>query len=149
MLFTYSMSMFKLLTSIYTEYEWLPWRFSRAPPGFWSDPLNQRKFMDWAAKELKINKLSDWHQVRCRDLDELGGKTLLKKHNYSVTKVLQDIYPEHDWLSWTYENNTMKAVQQNETIDFIEYAAKQLNIKELKDWENITAEVKNKGFYLY
>ena len=26
---------------------------------------NQRKFMDWAGKQLKLKDMSDWYQVSC------------------------------------------------------------------------------------
>jgi hypothetical protein len=52
-----------LLSKVYPEYEWLPWKFVKCPQNFWNDVKNQRQFMDWAAKELKVNELSDWYNV--------------------------------------------------------------------------------------
>ena len=52
-----------LLKVVYPEYEWLPWRFNRCPPEYWSDMGNQQKFMEWAGKELKIKEMNDWYKV--------------------------------------------------------------------------------------
>jgi hypothetical protein len=45
------------------EYEWLPWKFVRLQNNYWNDVNNQRKFLDWASKELKIKEMSDWYYV--------------------------------------------------------------------------------------
>ena len=63
LLLTYNGSLSKILSTIYPDYNWLPWQFTRSPHNFWGDVKNQRKFMDWAGKELKINEMSDWYKV--------------------------------------------------------------------------------------
>ena len=52
-----------LLSAAFPEYEWLPWKFNKCPRNFWDDLKNQRKFMDWAGKELGIKDMSDWYKV--------------------------------------------------------------------------------------
>ena len=61
-----SASVYKLVSSVYPEYEWLPWRFHKTPANYWTDVKNQRKFMDWAGKELGIKDMSDWYKVTTR-----------------------------------------------------------------------------------
>jgi hypothetical protein len=51
-----------LVSSIYPEYEWLPWRFAHAPKGYWNDVKNQRLFMDWAGKQLNYINKEDWYK---------------------------------------------------------------------------------------
>jgi hypothetical protein len=53
----------QLLSEAYPEYDWLPWKFSACPPKYWDDLKNQRKFMDWASKQLNITDMSDWYKV--------------------------------------------------------------------------------------
>jgi hypothetical protein len=52
-----------LLASVYPEYNWLPWKFSQCPKNFWDSIENQKKFVEWAAKELKINEKDNWYRV--------------------------------------------------------------------------------------
>ena len=59
----YSFSLSDLLSSVYPEYEWLPWKFYRLPRNYWVEVKNQHKFVEWAGKELKIEQLSDWFNV--------------------------------------------------------------------------------------
>ena len=56
-------SPFHILSSEYPEHDWHAWKFDIVPRNFWNDLSNQRKFMDWISKELKIDKLSDWYNV--------------------------------------------------------------------------------------
>ena len=55
-----------LLSTFFPEQEWLPWKFDKCPSNFWENVNNQRKFLDWAGKELKINEMSDWYNVSYR-----------------------------------------------------------------------------------
>ena len=56
-------SLFKLVSTFHPEFDWLPWKFNTCPRNFWDDLQNQRKFMEWAGKELKINEMKDWYNV--------------------------------------------------------------------------------------
>ena len=59
----YSQSMRKLLCALYPNYEWLPWRFPKVSSHYMEDIENQKKIVDWAGKELKIEQLSDWYKI--------------------------------------------------------------------------------------
>jgi hypothetical protein len=52
-----------ILTSVYPNYDWLMWRFERCPKDFWEKVENQRKFVNWAADQLKITNQSDWYSI--------------------------------------------------------------------------------------
>jgi hypothetical protein len=52
-----------LLAKVYPDYDWLPWKFAKCPHDFWDDPKNQRKFLEWAGKQLNIKEMNDWCQV--------------------------------------------------------------------------------------
>ena len=60
----YNWSTSQLLSSIYPHYDWLPWKFRVCPSSYWDDVNNQIKFVNWAGKELKINEMSDWYNVK-------------------------------------------------------------------------------------
>lgn len=61
---TYNGSVAQLLTSIYPNYNWIPWLFGRTAKHIWDDIDNQRKFMDYASKQLNLNKMEDWKKVK-------------------------------------------------------------------------------------
>jgi hypothetical protein len=59
----YNKSIVHFLSTFYPEQEWLPWKFEKIPYLYWDDILNQRKFMEWAAKQLNVKDLDDWCKV--------------------------------------------------------------------------------------
>jgi hypothetical protein len=62
----YNNSPYLLITSIFPEYNLLPWKFTVAPNNFWSNIDNQRKFMNWAGEQLKIKEPSDWYKITAK-----------------------------------------------------------------------------------
>lgn len=56
----YNSSPYQLLSSIYPEYDWLPWKF---PNTITTNTDNHKKFIEYAARELKIKEMNDWYHV--------------------------------------------------------------------------------------
>jgi hypothetical protein len=61
LLFIYHNSMCELLQSLHPEHKWQRWRFPFCPISFWLDKKNQREFLEWVGKELKINEFDQWY----------------------------------------------------------------------------------------
>ena len=59
----FNSSPIQFLTSVYPDFNWLPWKFERCPRNFWDDISNQLKFIHWAANDLKIKEMSDWYNI--------------------------------------------------------------------------------------
>jgi hypothetical protein len=59
----YNSSLSALVETVYTEYEWLPWKFTACPRNYWDEEDNQARFIAWATKELNVKELSDWYKV--------------------------------------------------------------------------------------
>ena len=57
-------SLFHILLTVYPEFEWLPWKFSFNQQRSWEDVEKQKEFIELAGKELKINELNDWYNVK-------------------------------------------------------------------------------------
>jgi hypothetical protein len=55
-----------LITSVFPEYNLLPWKFATIPRNFWSNVANQRKFFDWASEQLGIKEHTDWYKIRIK-----------------------------------------------------------------------------------
>ena len=53
-------SLASLLADVYTDYEWLPWKFPTVVRGFWANKDNHKKFVETVAKELKIKNMEMW-----------------------------------------------------------------------------------------
>lgn len=70
--------------------------------GFWEDVANQRKYLDWLARQLNIKDMDGWYKVTYKDMQTRKGSRLLQLYGYSVIKVLKAVYPEHDWHPWLF-----------------------------------------------
>ena len=100
----YNQSLIRILQGVYSDYDWLPWKFVTCSPMYFKKIENRRKFLEWAGKELGIKEIKDWENVtkevfsrkkRClyaKDIINLGGKRILSVN--SLPQLLQEIYPE-------------------------------------------------------
>jgi hypothetical protein len=151
----YNDSLALLLSTLYPEYDWLPWKFERAPRNYWEDENNQRKYVDWVSKELNIKKMEDWYKVSVKvsnylqiefqlekDFKDLGGSGLLQnRYNSSPSRLLSVVYPDYDWLPWKFSKSPKNLFNDISTKKkFLDWAGKELGIKDLRGWSSATTE---------
>jgi len=74
----YSKSLYDMLSSVFTEHKWDPWKFASAPKNCWTDISNCRAFLENFAKMHDIRKLEDWYRITSRDIIGGGGKYMWK-----------------------------------------------------------------------
>jgi hypothetical protein len=74
-----------VLSTLYPEHNWLPWKFDRVPNRFWEDQINQRKFIEWLSAELNITDNSQWSTVTTASV-ALNGGLFLDFHTYGIRK---------------------------------------------------------------
>ena len=72
----------------------------------------------------------------------MGGITLLQVN--SLPKLLLECFPQYEWLPWRFKY--YKCSQSYwENVDnqtkFLKWAGKELNIKEMNGWYNVTVQV--------
>jgi hypothetical protein len=75
-------------------------------------------------------------------LSSLGGQSLVLKYNGSPSLLLAAVYPEHDWLPWKFDKCPQKYWDNvNNKRKFMDWAATQLNVKEMNDWYSVSLKV--------
>ena len=52
-----------MITSIFPDYKWLPWKFNQIPKGYWNDESNIKEYMNWLSEKLNIKTMEDWYKV--------------------------------------------------------------------------------------
>ena len=69
----------------------------------------------------------------------------------SVMELLKQVYPEYNWLPWRFSSFSSSSLVTNHSKRryYVEWMAKQLSIKETKDWYTINAEVIDLIFSIY
>jgi hypothetical protein len=86
----YSGSLYSLLSTVYPEYNWLPWKLKQVSKGFWNNIANQRNFVDWAGSQLQIKEMSDWYEVYLRV-------------NFQANIVFISVGFNKYWWLWTFK----------------------------------------------
>src|SRR4051794_3721672 len=108
----------------------------RKPPGYWSEYLNQKKFLDQLGKQLGFHNRDSWYSITGNHLKKNGGGVLLEMFGNSPFKLLQSVYAEHDWVSWKFDKVPNGAWDniRTDSHDFLEWLSNKLKIRELDDW---------------
>ena len=64
-LYHFNNSTMNLISSIFPEHNWLPWKF-RLSSDYWKDLKNQRNFLEFLSKKLNIKDQNDWYKVTAK-----------------------------------------------------------------------------------
>jgi hypothetical protein len=103
----YNNSPYMVLSAVYPEHEWLPWKFLVTPKETWKDAGNIKKVFNWLGKELGVKEISDWKNiskevprifdfmVTRKDIISLVGYSLFSSK--SLPQLLELAYPEYNW----------------------------------------------------
>ena len=81
----------------------------------------------------------------------MGGASLLKIHSDSLFSLFSSVFPEHEWVSWKFKYNKFPPnywTSVNNQKSLVEWTGKELKIKEMSDWYNVSNEVIIKPFKL-
>lgn len=144
----YEGSIVVALQSLYPEHSWQPWRFQEesVPLRFCDSMAAQKKFMDWLGSELGIVKMDDWYKVTKFDIASRGGGRLVNKYGGSPSKLLFEVFPDHDWAIWKFRNLPPGYWDSLENQrSFMDRLAKKLHIGKLEDWYKVTGDTIEKN----
>ena len=94
---------YKLLKSVYPEYEWLFWKFVCSPMNSWDNKENQLQYIDWLGEHLGYTTKEDWYKITTNDFHTNYGSTLISNYyNSSPILLLKSMYPECEWFFWKF-----------------------------------------------
>lgn len=135
----YYMSPAETVRSLFPQYDWHAWLFSRVPNGFWEVAANRRRFVAWLGRELGVRHWEDWYAVTNKDFVRHRGMTLLNRYGSSIPLLLSSLFPEHDWKPWLFEETPNNFwVSRANRRRYIDWLAEQLGIKKTEDWYRVT-----------
>lgn len=120
----------------FPEHQWKDYLFAGLPSGYWSELSHRKKALSDVAKALNIKYWEDWYNVTGEEVDSALGKNLVAEYSGgSLPTVLKDTFPEYPWLLWKFRNLPKGTWGSEETCkQALEWAAKQLGLKELQEW---------------
>jgi hypothetical protein len=128
-------SICKMLSTLYPDTNWQPWRFHRNCNNVWSIESNQKKYVEWLEEQLDIVILDDWYRITCEQLFKFGASILLQKYNYSLVNLLEAIYPNFCWIPWKFSQVSNDFWDNyNNRRKFMDWIAELHEINSLDDW---------------
>ena len=85
------------LQNIYPQHNWMIWKFSVIPRGYWKKLVEnveeQKKIIEWLNQKLYITKADDWYRVSMNQVNRH-----LRVENFKLLALmLQSTYQEHQW----------------------------------------------------
>jgi hypothetical protein len=148
LLFNYNHSPIKLVKAVFTDYEWLDWKFSSTPQGFWNDKKNHKGFMNWLGNELEYRKEEDWYKITYQKIVDNYGSTLLHHYNHSPIKLVKAVFPDYKWLDWKFTSTPQGFWNDKKNHKgFMNWLENELGYTKMEDWYQITIQqiAKNYG----
>lgn len=151
-----------------TEYEWLPWLFESSSQIEWtSSGRMERKYFDWFAELLQIERQEEWYTVSKDEVcEERGGRALLLSSHFndSLFAAVSSAYPgkdicsvilmtvntttEYQWHLWLFAERASEFWKDRENqrkfLDW--FGTEEMNLNSQRDWLQISEEdVKQRG----
>jgi len=127
-----------LLSSVYPEHSWNPFKRSQVPHNYWKDVNHQRKWIHDLSNHLNITEINQWNQVSAKDVTNFpGGYRMLTIHG-GVISMISHFYP--DFKIDSSQRNMPSAhwkSYENQRI-FMDNLGNQLGIKDLSEWRNVS-----------
>ena len=92
----YRGSMLQMLSAVYPEYKWEPWRFARTSRSLLRNEVELSRAVKELSQSLDIKHPSDWYRVSKDELTAAGAAALLRQHG-GLVGVLRVVYPNEAW----------------------------------------------------
>jgi hypothetical protein len=143
----------RMISTIYPEIEWLPWKFRLSPMNYWNDIKNHKQYMEWLFGILDYKTIEDRYKITADIINKnYGGGLLSNQYNSSLQRMITTIYPEIEWLPWKFIQvpaNYWNNIENHKK--YMEWLFDILGYKTIEDWYKITRDIihKNHGGGLF
>lgn len=124
----------------FPEHDWKEWLFPQVPNGFWEDPVNRRRYMNWLGGQLGFTRPEHWYAITQADfLRRRGAGLVLNHYGGSPTDAVKEYWPEYDWKDWLFAERPRNfwASWENRRR-YMEWLGEQLGYHRPEDWYGIT-----------
>lgn len=85
------------------NFEFVQWKFSSVPNGFWKKPDNLRKYFEWLASIKGFTSMDGFYSLKASDLiNNAGSGIISQKPHKSIIELLKSAFPEYNWIEWKF-----------------------------------------------
>lgn len=142
----YNGCIFSAITNIYSEFKWEPWQFKniKIPDEYWNSSTF-RFYFDSLAKHLNYKEISDFYNIKRRDIEEFGGIFIIERYfGNSISKAIIENFSDYDWKPWLFSHlQVSKGYWENrENVEsYIKWLGSKFRISSTDDWKQITSSL--------
>eukprot|EP01114_Cavostelium_apophysatum_P008517 TRINITY_DN2104_c2_g1_i1.p1 TRINITY_DN2104_c2_g1~~TRINITY_DN2104_c2_g1_i1.p1 ORF type:complete len:621 (-),score=144.76 TRINITY_DN2104_c2_g1_i1:93-1955(-) len=140
-------SLGKALADLIPEHKWQLWKFRSIPRGLFQDPRQRVEFVHSLEEEFNIKSSDDWYRISLRDIEKKGGGAVIEHHKNSLSNILKEAYPDHQWISARLDKWGVAYYRNPEHCkDFFDRFFVNFGLKDWEGWYDVTLEdIKNEG----
>src|SRR5689334_19327407 len=66
----------------------------------------EKDLIEALGRKLGVQQLEDWYSFDTKTIEQNGGKKLLTQNGGSISRLLQNVYPNHKWYPWKFAHVT-------------------------------------------
>ena len=110
----------------------------KKPKGYWDNQENINKFIFYLKNQLKLETKEDWNNLKVKQIQELGGRSLLLK--YSLLEIKKFGFPKLNEENEEIKERKSSGYWENKKNLqlFLDKLKNTYNLKTYKDWNKIT-----------
>mmetsp|Transcript_1791 Transcript_1791/g.1971 ORF Transcript_1791/g.1971 Transcript_1791/m.1971 type:complete len:501 (+) Transcript_1791:179-1681(+) len=134
------------MLQLLTPYTWDVWTFKFMWRNYWNSRSVQAEKLDHIASQLNIKHLDEWFGITFRDIERLGGRSVMQKHGNSLHSALRALYP-YKWRlkhARKFPQGHWKKKENQE--EFLNNVSHQYNIKSHNEWYRLSERQLTKQF---
>lgn len=103
----------------------------------WNIVENRKRLFDELTTESSFESREDYYQLTLNKIDAKAGRGLMRfVYNGSIYKAMMDVYPDHKWLIWKFEQKLPVGFWETHShqVQYMDWLGDQLGIKTKEDW---------------
>lgn len=136
----YNGSLFPALVSVYSEFEWDPYRFESIPRSHSLDVKKKkhRQVLDRIASRLQIVSQRDWYRITTKQFQR-EDSAFLESYNGSLYNALRHVYSEFEWNPFFCRNLSGNILHQLDTQKLKEFMEETTQNLRIENWDSLSA----------
>lgn len=107
----------------------------RRPLNYWKAPAARKGFLLECGRANGFASMEDWYKLSVQQILKMdGGSGICKVYKFSVLKALKDIFPQHQWEEWRFENKPQQWYLDPVSSErFLESIRQEENLEKMED----------------
>jgi aromatic ring-cleaving dioxygenase len=130
------------LKSVFSEYNWLEWKFTQTSQHFWKDIENHKKYAIWLGEILEYKNMDDWYKLTSDVIsNNYGGGLIGSYYKMSPYLFLKSVFPHYNWLGWKFSVSPYNFWNFKTEKQYAIWLGETLGYKNMEDWYGISRKL--------